>query len=309
MIQYRMFKERFVCWYKQLVVIWHLNRSTFRARNLLKNSGPIMVLIDNSVLGYGRTHESVFLKEKINWITGEDTCIDVLHRAPIDIKQKYGETVFENVQYLPGIVHLAQLGLLELKTSFELFSERNHHPTYRFLGRKGYFDYNLFEKIIKQIKSVDGYDLPDFSDWFARNPTTINKVFYSTDIDPLGLYPDNDKRQRKRIAESNDSLYKGLVSLFLGDKYIKDAWHIRTAEVNNLFCFLTMDFRLRKNVEENRNKEPISSLRTKVMTPKEFGENIGVSAINPYLCEWAEKDSLQSSARLRKKLRRMRNEK
>ena len=304
-----MFKKRFVCWYKQLVVNWHLNWSTFRARNLLKNSGPIIVLIDNSVLGHGRTHESVFLKEKVNWITGEDTYLDVLHRAPIDIKQKYGETVFENVQYLPGIVHLAQLGLLELKTSSELLSERQHHPTYRFLGRKGYFDYNLFEKISKQIKSVDGYDLPDLSDWFARNPTTINKVFYSTDIDPLGLYPDNDKRQQDRIAQSNDPLYKDLVSLFPGKKYIKDAWHIRTAEINNLFCFLTMDFRLCKNVEENKTKEPVSSLHTKVLTPKGFGENIGVYPINPYLCEWAEGDYLQSSARLRKKLKKMRNEK
>ena len=57
-----------------------------------------------------------------------------------------------------------------------------------------------------------------------------------------------------------------------------------------------------KNPEEPR-KEPIASLRTEVMTPSEFGRYLGVSPINPYICELAESDAAKSSARLRKQHR------
>ena len=286
--------------YKAKFANWFLQLSTHRARSKLARSGPITVLIDNSVLGHGSTHETIEVMQKINWPPGgEPGEVPKIYRAPIDITKEYGELVYESIRYLPGIAHLARLGFLILRTSNELLSEQNHQPIGRFRGKKSLFHYWLFEGI--NIESVDGYDVPDFDlEYFSNNPT-VNKVIYSTDIDPLGMYPENRQRQRNRVFGSDDPLYKGLAQLLPTESNL-DAWHIRTAEVHGLFCFLTMDFKLQRIFEQNRNKAPISSLRTKVMTPEQFGKYMAISPINPYICELAESDAAKSSSRLRERL-------
>ena len=296
-----MLKDRLLWRYRPHLVNSVLNFSTFKARGFLKSSEPIKVLIDNSVLGHGRTHETTAYLEKVNWPPGsEPSEVPIIHRTPINIKEKHGEEVYESVRYLPGIAHLTRLGFIQLQTSCELLSEQNHQPMGRFQEKKGYFDYWLFDGI--KIESVDRYDVPDFDlDRLRKNPR-INKVIYSTDVDPLGIYPNNKENQIKRVSQSTDPLYVGLAKL-LPKKSNLDAWHIRTAEAHGLLCFLTMDFKLRSLVEKNKNKEPIASLRTKVMTPKEFGEHMGLWPVNPHICELAERDALKSSARLQTKLR------
>ena len=283
--------------YRAKLVNWCLQLSTHQARRRLTQSNSIEVLVDNSVLGHGRTHETVAYMQKVNWPPGSKPSeIPVLHRASIDIK---GEETYRNIQYLPGIAHLVRLELVTLKTSFELFSERNHHPIGRFQGKMGWFDHWLFDGI--ELSSVDGYDIPDFDLDHSRKNSTVNKVICSSDVDPLGIYPGSREKQIKRISQSTDPLYMKLAkSLPIKSNF--DAWHIRTAEMHGLFCFLTMDFRLRRVVEKNINKEPIASLNTKVMTPEEFGKHIGISPIDPYICELVESDAVKSSARLRKSL-------
>lgn len=286
--------------YRAKFVNWLLQLSTQRARSKLARSGPVTVLIDNSVLGHGRTHETVVHMQKINWPPGgEPGEVPIIYRAPIDFTKKDRELVCQNIRYLPGIAHLARLGFLTLRTSFELLSERNHQPIGRFQGKKGWFDYWLFKDI--NIESVDGYDVPDFDlEYFSNNPT-VDKVINSTDIDPLEMYPENKQKQRDRVSGSNDPLYTELVQL-LPKKWNLDAWHICTAEAHDLFCFLTLDCKLQRFFEQNRNKPLISSLRTKVMTPEQFGKYMAISPINPYICELVESDAAQSSARLREKL-------
>ena len=286
--------------YKTKFVNGLLQLSTHKARSRLARSGPVTVLIDNSVLGHGRTHETVNHMQKINWPPGSEPGeVPIIYRAPIDFTKKDRELVYQNIRYLPGIAHLARLGFLTLRTSFELLSERNHQPIGRFRGEKGWFDYWLFENI--NIESVDGYDIPDYDlEYFSKNPT-VDKFIYSTDIDPLGMYPENKQKQRDRVSGLNDPLYKGLAKI-LPQKSNLDAWHIRTAEVHGLFCFLTMDFKLRRIIEQKKKREPISSLRTMVLTPKEFGQHIGLWPIEPQICELAESDAAQSSARLRERL-------
>lgn len=260
---------------------WLLQLSTHRARSRLTRSGPVMVLIDNSVLGYRRTHKTVTDMQKINWPPGSELGeVSITDQDLIDITTDIeGDDVRRNIKYLPGIAHLACLGFLRLRTSQELLSEQNHQPIGRFQGKKGWFDRSLFEGI--NIESVDGYDVPDFdSKHFLNNPT-VNKVIYSTDIDPLEMYPENKQKQRNRISGSDDPLYKGLARL-LPPKSNLEAWHIRTAEAHGLFCFLTMDLKLQRIFEQKQNKAPISSLRTTVMTPEQFGKCVGISPINPY---------------------------
>lgn len=63
--------------------------------------------------------------------------------------------------------------------------------------------------------------------------------------------------------------YASLVAV-LGRKNSQDAWHIYTAEKHNLFCFLTMDFKLVTCLEAQKNAPRIRSMKTAVMTPAAF---------------------------------------
>ena len=278
-------------------VNWHLQRSTRQARRWLTDSDRISVLIDNSTLRYARTHETVSITQLVNWPPGsEPTEVRIPYRAQRVFKEEH-QGINENIPYLPGIAYLARIGMLKLMTSRELKSEQNHHPVGAVQGHMGWFDYWIFEGI--DIESVDGYEAPNFDLENFRNNPTINKVICSTDKDPLNMHPENMKKMNERISQSTDPLYKGLMKL-LPKKSNFDAWHIRTAEVHGLFCFLTMDLKLCDAIEKNRSNEPIASLRTKVMTPAELGRYIGLSPIDPSICELAEEDTMKSSARLRK---------
>ncbi len=285
----------YVC--KAKYVDWCLQRSTREARRRLAGSARLSVLIDNSTLRYAKTHKTVGVKQQLYWPPdGESSEILVPCRAPIVFGDNHRE-VNENIPYLPGIAHLARMGMLKLMTSRELKSEQLHHPVGAARGQKGWFDFWLFEGI--DIDSVDGYESIKFDLEYFRDNPTINEVIYSTDIDPFDVHPDNMSNMNRRLSQSSDSIYRDLAKL-LPKKSNFDAWHIRTAEVHGLFCFLTMDFKLRGAIEKNRKKESIASLCTKVMTPAEFGRCVGLSPIDPYICELAEQDAMKSSARLRK---------
>ena len=146
-----------------------------QSRCFLKSSEPIKVLIDNSVLGHGRTHEMLAYLEKVNRPPGsEPSEVPITHRTSINIKEKHGVEVHESVRYLPGIAHLTRLGFIQLQTSCELLSAQNHQPIGRYEGKKGFFDYWLFDGI--KIEFVDGYDVPDFAlDHLRKNPF-VHKV-------------------------------------------------------------------------------------------------------------------------------------
>ena len=284
------------------LVDWCLQLSTREACKILAARDGINVLIDNSTLRFGRTHETIGLAQKTNWPPGEEPGeIPILYRAPIVFDEQH-KRVNENTPYLPGIAYLARVGRLTLKTSRELLSEQNHHPVGAAQGKTGWFDYWIFDEI--EIDSIDGHDAPSFDlDNFRDNPT-INRTISSKEADPFNMYPDNMENLDRRISRSTDPLYTKLAKILKGKKKNFDAWHIRTAETHRLFCFLTMDFNLREAIMKNSHTEPIASLRTKVMTPEEFGTHFGLSPIDPYICELAESDAMKSSARLRKALRR-----
>jgi hypothetical protein len=97
--------------------------------------------------------------------------------------------------------------------------------------------------------------------------------------------PSREGEQRARLARSKDPLYLDLVKL-LGPTNSQDAWHIRTAEFHGMHCFLTMDFKLCKKIEERRNQEPVRSLRTKVMTPLQLGRHLWLLPLNPRLLSY-----------------------
>lgn len=236
--------------------------SALPARLRIFRAGPISILVDNSVLFHAVTHETAWVSTgKAKWGPGD---IDTGYAARIPVRHKDSDSRdHRNIKYLPGIAHLARIGQLSLKTAGELALERFKQPVGRFHGY-GMFDQNLFSDI--EMEQVDG--MPDM----VMSPKWMN-------------LPSIEEQQHERLSNSSDPLYRGLVKL-LGPKNSQDAWHIRTAEVHGMFCFLTMDFTLCSNFDGRRKQEPIKSLRTKVMTPSQLGKYLRIFPVDPNLLSY-----------------------
>ncbi|MDP2694349.1 MAG: hypothetical protein Q8O58_05730 [Gallionella sp.] len=236
--------------------------SALPARLRLFRAGPISILVDNTVLFHAVTHETAWVSTgKSKWGPHD---IDTGYAARIPVRHKDSDSRdYRNIKYLPGIAHLARMGQISLKTAGELALERFKQPVGRFHGY-GMFDHNLFSDI--DMAPLDG--MPDM----VMSPKWMN-------------LPSIEEQQHERLANSSDSLFRGLVKL-LGPKNNQDAWHIRTAEVHGMFCFLTMDFKLCNNFNGRLEQEPIKSLRTKVMTPAQLGRYLRIFPVDPNLLSY-----------------------
>jgi hypothetical protein len=159
---------------------------------------------------------------------------------------------------LAAIAQLAKIGGAKLWTSHHLILERSSHPRSRFAD-VGWFDFNLFGR--GELPSIDG----DPYDKFLMAPLIINQRPMPTITDEL--------------SKSKDKLYLDLVNV-LGDKNSQDAWHIRTAEVNGLYCFLTMEKKLLNIIHAQRNRPVIRGLKTRILDPKMLGALIGLKPID-----------------------------
>jgi hypothetical protein len=239
-----------------------LSLSTYLARLRIKRSAPLPILVDNTVLFHAVTHETAWVPTgKSHWGSHE---IETGYAARIPIRPKDATSrEYRNIRYLAGIAHLARVGRLELRTSGELQVEQFRQPVGRFKGY-GYYDHSLFADI--RMQRVD--DLP---------PMTFGPRWMNL--------PTLEEEQRERLARSKDPLFLDLLKV-LGPRNSQDAWHIRTAEVHGMYCFLTMDFKLSKNIEERRNQEPVRSLRTRVMTPLQLGHHLWMLPVNPSLLSY-----------------------
>lgn len=240
---------------------WLIDLSTLRARHNLDKNEPIGILVDNTVLAHATTHETAWIStgptqwgnQYIN--TGYSARISV---HPTDSEQRE----FHHVQYLPGLISLCRHGHVRLHSSAELQDEQFRKPSGMFRGY-GYFDHNLFNGVT--LESVDGYVFPNLGPSWMKLPSA-------------------EDQQRNRLAEraAADPEFASLVAV-LGPKNSQDAWHIRTAELHGLYCFLTMDFRLIDTLEAQKGAKRIKGLKTRVMTPADFGKYVGLVAISPHV--------------------------
>lgn len=234
--------------------------STWQATAKLKASGPVSILVDNNVLGHGVTHETSWINTDVSMWGGKHPInTGYAARIPVYADDDASEA-YQNICMLPGLVHLARQGLFELKSSGELRAEQFHQPAGRFLGY-GYFDFSLFGGV--DIPSVDGLAFP-----------TLGPSHFKL--------PSSREQQLARIDAHGDRLYQALKTQ-LGDKNSLDAWHIRTAEAHNITYFLTMDFKLMRALQSCAKREPLKSLKTKVVTPVMLGAIYDLMAIPPKL--------------------------
>ena len=245
---------------------WLIDFSTWPARRNLRDFGQIGILIDNTVLGHATTHETAWIStgtkewgnQTIN--TGYAARISV-HPTDSDARE------YEHVQFLPSLISLYRGGYVKLHSSAELQDEQFRKSSGMFRGY-GYYDHNLFGDV--NLESVDGHVYPHLG------PSWMN-------------LPSMKDQQRQRLAakEREDPDYASLVAV-LGQKNSQDAWHIRTAELHGLFCFLTMDFKLIDTIAAQQNAKRIKALKTKVMTPADLGRLIGLLPIALHILSYTD---------------------
>ncbi|KFC69559.1 hypothetical protein FF80_01367 [Devosia sp. LC5] len=229
----------------------YVRLSILQAEVHLRKVGPIKVLIDNSALGHGVTHETAWMNTgrslwggQIPENTGYSTRIPV--HAPNSSDRLYRE-----VTYLVGIAELAKRGHIKLVTSAELQAESLRQPIGRFRGY-GAQDLNVFDDI--HMPSVDGHHFDA--------------------VDPKAA-------QQARLAESKAEPFATLARL-LPKKSNLDAWHIHTAHKYDLYCFLAVDFPLIDNFRRASQRKEFPQLNVKLMLPSELAAAIQLRPIETF---------------------------
>lgn len=245
---------------------FHLNRATHDARVRQSGLPPIRVLVDNTVLDLAITHETRWITTgAVHWA---DRVGHTGYQARVPVYGAKNDTEkYRNATFLTGIAYLARQGVLELCHSAELDDERFRQPVGRYRGY-GYFDYSLFSGL--KLESVDG-----------SAPTTLGPSWMNL--------PTVEQQQRRRLAQSDDQLFHDLYALLreqLGKKCDQDAWHIRTAERHGAICFLTTDRPLLLACKSLSKKEPLRSLKSKVMSPIELGAYLSIKPVAPHLLSY-----------------------
>jgi hypothetical protein len=243
---------------------WLLRASTYSARKALSIDTPLPILVDNSVLSHGVTHETAWISTGTQKWGNHEVETGYAARIPVH-SMNHDSDAYRSIEHLPAIAYLARTGYLSLKTSAELLDEQFRQPTGRYHGY-GYFDYSVFSDLT--LPSVDG------------------RVDIAVDSMSL-TRSDSGQAQRARMANSDDARYHAFVAQ-LGEKKSQDAWHLRTCERHKMFCFLTMDLRLVNQVKRLANKEPFNSLATRVMTPEDLGTELGLLTIPPMLLSYTD---------------------
>lgn len=151
-----------------------LPMSVLPTKVILRKNSPLRILVDSSVLAHGITHEGGWISTgSAMW--GGQIEVQAGYLAKIPIHAPGNDTqLYNEVQYLAGIAHLARTGYLKLCTSAELKAEQFRQPTGRFQGY-GYADHNVFAGI--RFESIDGLKL----DLSNPKQAQLDRIAYCTD--------------------------------------------------------------------------------------------------------------------------------
>ena len=241
-----------------------LSWATLNARRNLSGGTPVRVLVDSTIHHHAVTHETAWVSTGTKMWGGVHP-IDTGYMARIPVHRRDSDkAAYQDIKFLPGIVHLARLGHLELVTSAELEAERERQPNSRF-SPTGMSDHSLLSGV--NMESVDG-----------RAWGTIYPGWRDDRQSP-------QERQLARLHASDDPTYLGLVAA-LGKRNSLDAWHVRTAEAHHLPYFLTMDRKLLKTIRAQSGHPAIRTLTTRVVSPAELGVALGLMPFPPVLLSY-----------------------
>lgn len=246
--------------YMPIVARHLLEFSVISARQKLNPSRPLGVLVDSNILHHAVTHETRWISTgQSHW--GGVHPIDTGYLARIPVHDRKTEKVeYGDIQYLSGLVRLFRTHHLKLWSSVELKVERAEHPNARFDAIHLY-DHTLLKP--NELECVDG------SPWALLLDRTLSQA----------------GAQQKRLADSADERYHELVKV-LGSNNTQDAWHLRTAEIHGLPYFLTMDYRLIRNIAAQKRNRLVGSLTTEAITPSALGRKLGLVPYPPVLLSY-----------------------
>lgn len=252
-------------------------------RDLVRGRRVVNVLLDVCVADHARIHRAGTWTKRLEW-PGPGNWVEV--ELPEKIESPHlKDRILENISYLPGLASLVEGGYLRFNRSRELCVEQwggtvgDAHPF-----EAGWFGFSVFEGL-PVVESLDGY------------PGTDR-------LDRVSTFHD-------RVEESGCSVFASLREEFSsecsrkgkkGENFEKDIWHVRTAEVFGQYCFLTLDFSLRQAFENKRKSVAVQLLQTRVLTPKELGESLGVDPVDPRVCELAIEDMVFSTLGTRQRV-------
>ena len=237
-----------------------LDLSLVLARPKLDPAKPLAILVDSNILHHAVTHETRWISTGQSLWGGKHP-IDTGYLARIPVYHRATEkTEYEDIRYLPGLVRLFKTDHLKLWSSVELKVEQALHPNARFDAIHLY-DHTLLKP--NELKCVDG------SPWTYLMEGSRSRA----------------DAQRARMATSDDDRYHELIKV-LGPKNSKDAWHLRTAEIHGLPYFLTMDYRLLRNIAAQRKHRVIASLTTEAISPSALGSRLGLIPYPPVLLSY-----------------------
>lgn len=239
-----------------------VNLSISNLKDNIHKNNATRILIDTNIYDAAIIQETAWIGTGINnWGDTHQINTGYTARIPVYDDNDTSKAV-QSIKYLPGIFALSSKNILTLFDSPELEDERFTQPVGRFKGY-GFYDYSLIEKAkIEKLKDNEYY-------W------TMAPSFLKT--------PSLTEQRKSRLEKKRKHpLYNELVKT-LGEKNSQDAWHIFTAETNSCYCFLTMDFSLIKNIKSQKGSKVIKNLKTKIITPEDFGIEFGIRPISPRL--------------------------
>ena len=227
----------------------------------LRSIAPVKLLLDSTIHAHAITHEDTWIDTgEVLWGGVHPMRTGYAARVPIhavdnDTRQ------YRDVCRLTVIATLARKQVFQLYTSAELMAERTRHPPARFEAT-GYSDFSLLDGL--KIESLDGWHFDSFTTG-------------GLDVSDL------QNAQRMRLKSSNDQLFQDILGVLGSDVHSQDAWHIRTAQLHQMYALLTMDYSLIRLVDAQRRKLAKLGVVTRVLTPTQLGAELGFRTVPPYL--------------------------
>lgn len=247
--------------YMPKIAEWAVWAASARAAPALKRIAPIRLLIDSNIHAHAVTHEDGWIDTGTK-LWGGVHPVQTGYAARIPVHSADNDTrEYRDICRLTVISTLARKGIFELYTSAELMAERTRHPPARFESIS-YSGLSLLDGL--KIETIDGWSFDGFTTGGA-NDKTLKEL------------------QRERLRQSGDPLYQAILEVLGHDNHSQDAWHLRTAQIHDLYGFLTMDYKLIRLAEQHRKKLRQIGLTTKILTPEQINSELGSGSVPPNL--------------------------
>ena len=247
----------------------------------------MQIIVDNSVLHHGKTHEAVSVTRTVKWPPGQESEVEQSYRVPIEpeIETNRQQDIERSRRYLPGIARAARNGKIRLWTTRALIYERILFPLSKFSGE--WFEYNLFKKD----------DIGVLTNRSSLDRKRSNRVLFG-----LGAPPFKETERKENLQILREDPRGEILLKRLGEKKGNDIYHILEADEAGIDVFLTMDFNLLRSWRNDAKAGTDVRITVVLLNPKELGIKLGLTEEDPTAMEADEEDKAFASENMKKDL-------